>query len=247
MRVVEGTLPFLEEKEHRIALVGAGGKTTLMYALAEEYTKRGIRVLVTTTTHIYQPQKRIWARSAEEAERLWKAGQYAVVGEEAENGKLKALTEAELREYMQIAQVVLVEADGAKGKPCKVPADFEPVIPDECDIVIGVMGMDALFRTVVEACFREKEAEIHFHLKPERVLTEEVLAEILASEEGTRKNVGGREYFVVLNKCDDEERLRSGRKILKMLKAKRVYQGILTSFYAEHILGRERAEIWNRS
>lgn len=41
MRVVEGTLPFLEEKEHRIALVGAGGKTTLMYALAEEYTKRG--------------------------------------------------------------------------------------------------------------------------------------------------------------------------------------------------------------
>ena len=148
---------------------------------------------------------------------------------------------------MQIAQVVLVEADGAKGKPCKVPADFEPVIPDECDIVIGVMGMDALFRTVGEACFREKEAEIHFHLKPERVLTEEVLAEILASEEGTRKNVGGREYFVVLNKCDDEERLRSGRKILKMLKAKRVYQGILTSFYAEHILGRERAEIWNRS
>ena len=68
-----------------------------------------------------------------------------MVGEEAENGKLKALTEAELREYMQIAQVVLVEADGAKGKPCKVPADFEPVIPDECDIVIGVMGMDALF------------------------------------------------------------------------------------------------------
>ena len=34
-----------------IAIVGGGGKTTLMYCLADELKRRG-KVIVTTTTHI---------------------------------------------------------------------------------------------------------------------------------------------------------------------------------------------------
>ena len=37
------------------ALVGAGGKTTAMLTLAEELSKAGRRVIVTTTTHIFPP------------------------------------------------------------------------------------------------------------------------------------------------------------------------------------------------
>ncbi|HEY3122279.1 MAG TPA: putative selenium-dependent hydroxylase accessory protein YqeC, partial [Vicinamibacteria bacterium] len=35
-----------------VAVAGAGGKTTLVYRLAEEARRCGLRVLVTTTTHM---------------------------------------------------------------------------------------------------------------------------------------------------------------------------------------------------
>ena len=48
-------LPFLGETGHVISLVGGGGKTTLLYALARHYSAQGQRVLVSTTTHIRHP------------------------------------------------------------------------------------------------------------------------------------------------------------------------------------------------
>ena len=38
-----------------IALVGGGGKTTLMFALARELSSQGHRVITTTTTKIMEP------------------------------------------------------------------------------------------------------------------------------------------------------------------------------------------------
>ena len=74
---------FLEEKGHIISFVGAGGKTTWMYRMAEYYSARGYRVLVTTTTHIWIPEGNGWVKSLEEAENKWNKGEYVVVGEEA--------------------------------------------------------------------------------------------------------------------------------------------------------------------
>lgn len=42
-------------RERIVSIVGAGGKTTLMYALAGEYARRGLRVGAGTTTHILRP------------------------------------------------------------------------------------------------------------------------------------------------------------------------------------------------
>lgn len=51
----EQAFPFLGEKKHIISLVGGGGKTTLLYALAGYYRAKGWRTAVTTTTHIAHP------------------------------------------------------------------------------------------------------------------------------------------------------------------------------------------------
>ena len=40
----------------------------------------------------------------------------------------------------------MIEADGAKRLPLKVPGEWEPVIPDFTDLVVGVIGMDAVGR-----------------------------------------------------------------------------------------------------
>lgn len=225
--------PFLKEKGHVISIVGAGGKTTLLYALAAIFTRNGARTVVTTTTHIFRPDHNLWARNMEEVRKLWSQESFAVVGCPAENEKLKSLPEQELNMFMKMADVVLIEADGAKRKPCKVPAAHEPVIVDACDIVIGVMGMDAWGRSIEEVCFRTEEAVGLLHAKETDLLTTEMMAEILASEEGTRKNVGGREYYVVLNQCDTKERQKAAEEICRKLYARGIPKSICISLEKE--------------
>ena len=60
---LESCFPFLTEKGHVISLVGGGGKTTLMYAMASCCARKGWKVLVTTTTHIMMPSGGVWAES----------------------------------------------------------------------------------------------------------------------------------------------------------------------------------------
>ena len=80
-------LPFLGETGHVISLVGGGGKTTLLYALARWYSAQGQRVLVSTTTHIPRPDAN-YAPDEAARDALWQAGTYAVAGVPAEGGKL---------------------------------------------------------------------------------------------------------------------------------------------------------------
>ena len=54
-------------------------------------------------------------------------------------------------------------------------------------------------------------------------MTEELAAEILASEAGTRKGVGRRLYRVILNQCDTERELDSARQIGRRLAAEDIH------------------------
>ncbi|MCI5869585.1 MAG: putative selenium-dependent hydroxylase accessory protein YqeC [Dorea sp.] len=225
--------PFLKEKGHVISIVGAGGKTTLMYALASLYAGNGVRTMVTTSTHILSPGPDLWAANTSEMQRLWSLGSYAVVGSPAEEGKLTALPESEFNSYLQMADIVLIEADGAKRNPCKVPASHEPVIVAASDIVIGVMGMDAWSRPIEEVCFRTEEAVRLLHTDRKELLTTEMMAEILASEDGTRKNVGERDYYVVLNQCDTQELQKAAEEICRKLYVRGIQKSTCISLEKE--------------
>lgn len=61
-------------------------------------------------------------------------------------------------------------------------------------------------------------------------LTPELLAWLLGSENGARKETAGRSFFVVLNQADTPERRADGRKILDILKQTYGIRGVLTSF-----------------
>jgi probable selenium-dependent hydroxylase accessory protein YqeC len=184
-----------------ICLTGAGGKTALLYALAEEAAAEGKNVIVSTTTHILQPEDH-YAGGLQEVRSLWRSGSYAVVGTPCEEGKLKMLPGAELDFWDKEADLLLLEADGAKGYPVKVPAAHEPVIPAQCAMVIGVMGMDALGKPLKDACFRLEEAMALLNCTDDHVVTKDDLVHIALSPEGLAKGSQGREYCIVLNKCD---------------------------------------------
>lgn len=194
---------FSDGKKHTICLVGGGGKTTVMYELAAAWAACGRKVLVLTSTHILQPADGSFAADAAAVHNLWQHGRYAVIGTpELATSKLTAPPQ-DLYEALQLqADVILCEADGSRHHPCKVPAAHEPVLLPDCDIVLAVAGMDALGRSLVQACQRPQLAAELLGCGAEKILDAQMLTVLLLSEQGSRKNVGTRTYYIVLNKCD---------------------------------------------
>jgi len=226
----EKDFPFLTEKGHIVSLVGGGGKTTLMYNMAAHCARKGWRVLVTTTTHIMQPPGGVWAQTDAQLNTLWNSGNYAVVGTPAPGGKLTAPPVEQLARWMPQADIVLIEADGAKRMPCKAPAEHEPVILSPCDIVLAVAGASALGHPLSEVCFRAELAADMLNVSQNAELTPEQLAQLLASEKGGRKSVENRNFYVVLNQADTEKRIHLAKQTAEILRKTYQVSCILTHF-----------------
>ena len=230
MMLREADLPFLAEQGHVVSLVGGGGKTTLLYAMARHCAAKGWRVLVSTTTHIQCPERN-WARTEAQREALWAAGQFAVAGAPAEGGKLTR--PPALQKWMAQADAVFLEADGAKRLPCKAPAAHEPVLLPESDWVLAVAGLSAVGRPLGEVCFRLENACALLGVGPETPLTPALLAKLLASDAGGRKNVGARRFAAVLNQADTPERQAAGKTTQEILQTQYGVTAVLTQFTEE--------------
>lgn len=190
-------------KKHTICLVGGGGKTTVMYELAAAWAACGRKVLVLTSTHILCPEDGSFAADAAAVHNLWQQRRYAVIGTpELSTGKLTAPPPGLYNELQPQADVILCEADGSNHLPCKTPAAHEPVLLPDCDMVLAVAGMDALCRQLAQACQRPQLAAELLGCSLDSVIDEQMLSVLLLSEQGARKNVGARAYYIVLNKCD---------------------------------------------
>ena len=227
----EKELPFLVEKGHTVSLVGGGGKTTLLYVMANRCACKGWRVLVMTTTHIRQPAA-CYAPDDAALTALWQAGHYAVIGTPAENGKL-TLPQPQLLRRMAQADAVFIEADGAKHHPCKLPAENEPVLLPQRDIVLAVVGLSALGKPLREGCFRYDTIRPQFLASaPDAPLTPSMLAQLLASAQGGRKAVGDRQFYAVLNQADTPELQQQGIQIQQLLRQQGI-PCVLTHFKEE--------------
>lgn len=228
--MTELPFPFLAEKGHVVSLVGGGGKTTLLYAMAAHCASRGWKVLVTTTTHILCPADGTLAQTDAQLQALWARGSYAVVGTPAPGGKLTASAADQLAAWMDQADGVFIEADGAKHLPCKAPAEQEPVLLPQSDIVLGVAGLSALDQPLHKVCFRLEQACALLQAEPETLLTPELLAQLLASPRGGRKQVGDRLFYGVLNQADSAHRRHLGQQTLTILRQCYGLEGFLTHF-----------------
>lgn len=194
---------FTDGKKHTICLVGGGGKTTVMYELAADWAACGRKVLALTSTHILQPADGSFAADAAAVHNLWQQRRYAVIGTpELATGKLTLPPQSVYEALKLQADVILCEADGSRHHPCKVPAENEPVLLPDSDIVLAVAGMDALGRPLAQACQRSQLAAELLGCSLDSIIDEQMLAALLLSEQGARKNVGKRTFYIVLNKCD---------------------------------------------
>jgi xanthine dehydrogenase accessory factor len=136
-----------------IAVVGSGGKTTLVKKLADRYHSEGKTVLVTTTTHMFIEEHTLLTDDADVICRALKETGYVMAGL-PDGMKLKPLSQETFDAVCDCADVVLVEADGSRMRPLKYPNATEPVIPDNTDEIIVVCGLNAIGQQAKDVCHR---------------------------------------------------------------------------------------------
>ena len=193
------------EKHQSIAAVGGGGKTSLIFRLCEELMAAGRKVIVTTTTHMaYEPERPFVEDGDIDAiRRNLQRYHYTVAASlDREKGKTGCLSEEKLEELRKLADVLLIEADGAKRLPLKVPGEWEPVIPVFTDLVVGVIGLDSIGKPIGEICHRPECVADFLHKKQTDLVTEDDVFRIAVSDRALKKETGERCYHVFLNKAD---------------------------------------------
>lgn len=160
----------LGDAEH-IALVGGGGKTTTLWSLARELARSG-PTIVTTTTKAGAPPGDValvdWEHELPDrslhplvAEAFARAPLIAV-GAGVRDGRLRAVS-PEIADELFLrcsARYVINEADGARMKPFKAPAEYEPVLASTTSLLVVVIGLDALDAPIDQE---------HLH-RPERIV-----------------------------------------------------------------------------
>jgi probable selenium-dependent hydroxylase accessory protein YqeC len=204
----------LGPREH-IAFVGGGGKTSLMFALAEELLGRNKTVLTSTTTKVSYKEAKLapWVVLLEGSVKMKELGEklkserHVFVSERLlDSGKVQgiapSLADTFYRELSP--DYLLVEADGSAGHPVKAPALHEPVIPESVTIVLALLGLEALGRMFSsETVFRPDLAERIMGLKFGEVLSSAALAKLFLNPQGLFKgSPAAARRITFLNKVD---------------------------------------------
>ena len=135
------------------SVIGSGGKTSLLTALARELPGT---VVLTTTTHIlpFEGMRLLVSPTAADVRAALAESSVICAGSRDEkNGKLVAPSLG-IDALADVADYVIVEADGARRLPLKAHAAWEPVIPARSDRTVLVLGASGLDRPVREGVHR---------------------------------------------------------------------------------------------
>ena len=216
-----------------VSLVGAGGKTSLMFKLADEVAAAGDAVMTTTTTKILKPTPRqsshlIISDSVDTIIRA--AGDLlnnnqrhitVAASQVLPDNKfiglppevIDALAETKLFRW------IIAEADGAARKPLKAPADHEPVIPGSSTQVIGICGLSAVGNPLTDKWVHRSErfAEIT-GLRRGAGISAAAVADMLIHENGIFKNTPSSALRIAfLNQADVPGAQAAGKSITDLL------------------------------
>jgi molybdenum cofactor cytidylyltransferase len=217
-----------------VSLVGGGGKTTLMFALAWELASGGDCVVTTTTTKILEPSPSetpllLLETDEEELVRLLLANvgkhrHITLASGKLASGKLNGISPEFVVKLASLSQVsyIVVEADGAAHRSLKAPNPTEPVIPFNTSLVIPVVGIDAVgCRLTEKDVFRPEIVSNLLGLPLGEVISPAAIAFLITHHQGIIKGSPERARIVpFINKVDLDKNLSKARdlagKILAM-------------------------------
>lgn len=183
--------------EH-IALVGGGGKTTLWHAIAAGLEGN---VVMTTTTKMGtdQHQGLTWLIDPSDADVVesLRRDRRLIVWAKTMGQKAIGVTPERSDRLFELADHVVVEADGARRRPFKAPAQFEPVVPATTTCMVSVIGADALGRVIADQCHRPLRVAAVAGCSPYERLSPRHAATVLTSGRGALKAKPEGSRFVI--------------------------------------------------
>ena len=190
-----------------ISLVGGGGKTTTLFTLGEQL--QGTTVLTTTTkmgseqSSDYPPL--IDPTDSELRTRLETAGR-TLVWHRAEERRAIGVAPEACDRWFDIADNVVVEADGSRKRPFKAPVEYEPVIPTRTTLLVACIGVSAFGRPIAESCHRPERVAALANCQIEDELTPARASAVLLSDSGSQKHRPAEaRFFVALHRVTPED------------------------------------------
>lgn len=233
-----------------VAFVGAGGKTTAMFRLANEIAKSGERVITTTTTRLGLDQLSlapVHVTTFEELQSALQTSPHILLTGEIDyvEKKARGVSLKDFGGLKDFRSLVLVEADGSKQFPFKAPADHEPAIPDFATHIVNVVGIDAVGRPLTDEFVHRPE--IIARLAETRVgtiINPELIAKVLTHPQGGIKNIpSNARVSALINKVENDEQLKAAREIVHT--AQRV-SNTLRVLIGAAVRPDPIAEVWSR-
>lgn len=200
---------FLQVKKHDvISFAGAGGKTTTIFALAQELKDiADYKILVTTTTKMMREKEAITVEDEAFIKEQLQTKRLVMAGTDL-GRKMGCFAMDFLQKIIPLSDITLIEADGAQCRPFKMPRSYEPVYLPCTTKIVYLAGMTALGQKIEDLSRSDIMADF-LHKQPAEKLTAEDMVKILQSEQGAKKDVQHRDFYVILNQADDEKILRS--------------------------------------
>lgn len=193
------------------AVIGGGGKTSLLRALGQELSGAGHTVLLCTTTKIlpFPGLVNLDSPSEPELRKSLAARRLAAAGTPiAGTGKWGPL-ELPMERLAELADFVLAEADGSAGRPMKAHAPHEPVIPQIANQTVLVLGASGFGLPVAQAAHRPGLYAQLAGVSPDDPVVPETAAAVLTAEALHDR--------VYVNQADTPERLSAARDLIKLL------------------------------
>lgn len=164
----------LEIEKGVTAVIGSGGKTSLLLRLCRELPGT---VILCTSTRIYPMEGLPLVTEAMGTLPFEKL----CTGTPAEHRKLSAPVQP-FEELVRLADYVIVEADGSRGLPLKAHLDHEPVIPACARQTIQVVGLWGLGKPVLAAAHRPARYAALCGTSVEQPVTPEMAARVIQAE-----------------------------------------------------------------
>ena len=118
---------------------------------------------------------------------------------------------------------ILVEADGAAGRPLKAPAEHEPVIPACTTQLVGIVGLNGAGQPLNDQwVFRHERFSQLSGLAPGSEVSAAAIAAVLTHNQGIFKNAPAAAARIAFcNQADEPQNLAAGRHIARALIAKK--------------------------
>jgi probable selenium-dependent hydroxylase accessory protein YqeC len=212
-------------KKDIISFVGAGGKTSMMFKLAEEL-RHSNKVLVTTTTKIYFPLEDRYDFICTDKEGLnsyinMKENGIYILGSSINiENKILALDETQLEEIAPYFDYILIEADGAKEKQLKGWNEFEPVIYRKTTKTIGIIDIKSLGMVISEDTVHRSQIFCELTgAKQGDVVKLEHLSKLVTHPKGLFKGAQG-EKIIYVNKVETTKDLILAKNLIRKINLK---------------------------